>query len=717
MTLMVEDNRIVSAKSDRHNPNSEGYFCIKGTLGAEFSNGAEDRLVQCMKRGEDGGFHPIDKYQAVDEIAERLRGILDRHGPRALALFFGTATYFDCIGKPLLKDLLYTIGSPNLFSTLTIDQSSKWVATGRMGTWLNGRPVYDQCDVLLMAGTNPLVSHQGYPLNPFPSTNIANHVRRARQLGIKMIVIDPRRTELAEAADLFIQPRPGTDASIFASLLREIFVNGWEDHAFAQRWTTNLETLRDAVMPFTSELVAEHAGISPDDLRQAARWLGEARKPGIGTGTGVDMGPHCNVSEHIVEALAALTGGYVRAGDRISNPGMLTQRLDIEALLPPMRTWEQEPKCVSDPRFGKLLGEFPASLLPDEILHDGKDAIRALIVDGGNPIACLGDPERAKKAFRNLELLISIEPRLSSATARLSHYVIAPTLQFERAEVTAFADGLFTAPFAQYAPRAIQPPPQTMGEDEFVWGLGKRLGLQITLKNVPFGADYGTWPGLELDMVTPPVREDLIGWMVAQSPVSMDDLKAHPHGLTRETNAILRPAEMDDGARMDLCASDVVEEIAAVARELGRPAGDGRYRLISRRVRELINTTFINNPKARRHNDVNWLYVHPVDMAELGIEERGGVTMEGDHGSIVGYAKADPTMRPGTVSMTHCWVPADADDLLATQGSHTSALVSMREHLQSINRMPLQTNIPVRLRALGRSLDEAKELRQAAAHV
>ena len=75
MTLKVEDNRIVSATSDRLNPYSEGYFCIKGTLGAEFASGAENRLVECLKRGADGALHPIDKYQAVDEIAEKLRDI------------------------------------------------------------------------------------------------------------------------------------------------------------------------------------------------------------------------------------------------------------------------------------------------------------------------------------------------------------------------------------------------------------------------------------------------------------------------------------------------------------------------------------------------------------------------------------------------------------------------------------------------------------------
>ena len=119
LLLEVENERIVSVQTDRQNAVSEGYACIKGRMAADLHNGDEPRLTHCLKRGEDGRYHPIDKYQAVDEIAERLRGILDRHGPRALAAFFGTTSYSDCVGKPFLKSLMSEIGSPAIFSSMT----------------------------------------------------------------------------------------------------------------------------------------------------------------------------------------------------------------------------------------------------------------------------------------------------------------------------------------------------------------------------------------------------------------------------------------------------------------------------------------------------------------------------------------------------------------------------------------------------------------------
>nr|WP_176392237.1 molybdopterin-dependent oxidoreductase [Sphingomonas sp. CDS-1] len=708
MTLKVENNRIASASSDKASPYSEGYFCIKGTLAAELCNGAEGRLTQCLKRGEDGVLRPIDKYQAVEEIAEKLRVILDRHGPRALGIFFGTTTYFDCVGKPMLKSFFHAIKSPNVFSTVTIDQSAKLLAPARMGAWAGGRPVYHQADVVLLAGTNPILSHQGWPLNPFPATNVARHVRRAKEKGIKLIVIDPRRTESAEAADLFIQPRANTDAAIFAALAREILANGWEDRNFLDRWAVNLHILRDAVEPFTIERVADFAGISADDLRLAARWLGEARKPALGTGTGTNFARHGNIAEHLILSIVALKGAFVRAGEVMPSPGIFKPRPDVEGVFPPRRTWEQEPKCASDPRYGKLGGEFPASILADEILHEGKDAIRALIIDGGNPVACMGEPERMAAALEHLDLLISFEPRPDSASARLAHYVIAPVLQFERNDVTSTADLMMPMPYALYAPKAIDPPEQVMGEDEFVWELARRLGVDMIFKDQPLGMDFDADPhGLPLDLDQPFDRDAIIDWIVAKSAVTMEELRANPHGISFEPTKRLKSAEEDNGARLDLCADDMAEEIKAVAADL-EDVADDRFILISRRVRDFLNTTYIGTPTAKRHNEVNWLYLHPDDMGRLAVGERDGITIMGEHGEIIGYVRPDATMRQGVVAMTHCWASMEDDNALGTKGGHTSKLVSMHVDLQPINRMPLQSGIPVRLQPLGLNLEQAK---------
>ncbi|MBA2933837.1 molybdopterin-dependent oxidoreductase [Sphingomonas sp. CGMCC 1.13654] len=710
MVFEVEDNRIVSARSDRANIVSEGYVCIKGTMAVDLHKGAEDRLTHCLKRAEDGSYHPIDKYQAVDEIAAKLRAILDRHGPRALGSFFGTTSYSDCVGKPFLKSLMNELGAPATFSSMTVDQSSKWVTAARLGHWACGKPLYTQTDVILLAGLNPLVSHSGYPNTPIPGINIHHHFKEAKKRGIKFIVIDPRRTEAAPYADIFIQPKPGYDAAIFAALLREIFRHGWEDRAFADRYTVNLDALRASVEPFTAERVAKAAGVGAEQIIAAAELLGTARKPGTGTGTGLNMAAFSNTAEHLCEAMTALIGGYLRAGDSIPNPGILVPRSEVELIYPPHRSWEKEPKCASDPRFGKLMGEFPASIFPDEVLHGGDKAVRALFVTGSNPAMTLGEPEVTLAALRELELLVTFDPRPDSETARLSHYVIAPTLMFERSEVTTFTEWLFHFPFVQYAQQIVEPPPQTMGEDEFFWLLAKRLGVQLELKNIPFGADIAMLPpGLKIDMETMPSRDSLIAWLVSSSPVSFEELKRSPHGVVRTIEKTIRAPEQDDGNRLDLCPSDVVEEIAAVDAFV---AGEGRparaFLLTSRRIVESFNSSFQGNVLTRRRHGTNRLNMHPDDMAMLRIGAEEGVCIESDDGAIIGYVRPDATMKPGVVSMAHCWGTVTRADPLGLRGGHTGSLVSLHKQVQSINRMPRQSGIPVDIAPLGLTLWEAR---------
>ncbi|MET0984556.1 MAG: molybdopterin-dependent oxidoreductase [Steroidobacteraceae bacterium] len=708
LVLEVEADRIVSIRPDRQNPVSEGYACIKGTMAAHLHNGDEDRLTQCMKRDADGQFRPIDKYQAVEEIAGRLRGILDRHGPRALAAFFGTTSYADCVGKPFLKSLMAALGSPAIFSSMTVDQSSKWVTAGRMGIWANSKPVYTETDVILIAGSNPPVSHQGFPMNPFPTTNLSGHIKLAKKQGTKIIVIDPRYTEMARQADIFVQPFPGHDAEIFAALIRLVLRNGWAEQSFCDRWTINLEALRQAVEPFTPEAVAASAGITAVEIETVARLLGEAKKPGIGTGTGVDMAAFSNTTEHLVEALTALVGGYIRAGDKIPNAGIFAPRPEEEMVIPPNRMWERGPRCVSDPTFGKLMGEFPASLFPDEVLYGGKDSIRALFVVGANPAMCLSEPDRVHAALDELDLLVTFDPRLNSATAQHAHYVIAPSLQFERSEATTFNEMVFHVPFIQYTPRAKAPPPGTMGEDEFFWLLAKHLGISLTLKNLPFGADFDDVPGgLPIDMETFPDRDQLIAWLVNQTSVPFDVVKAHPHGYQPTIDKTLQAPARDTGARLDLCPPDVAQEIGQVAHRLSKQQ-PFEYLLTSRRLLESFNSSFQGHANTQRRYGTNRLHIHPNDLAAIGAAEDQALRIRSEHGEVIGYARGDASMRPGAVSMSHCWGSGSQDDPLFLRGAHTGRLISMQTDIQTINRMPLQSGVRVRLEKLGFTLQEAK---------
>src|SRR3546814_7712469 len=262
--------------------------------------------------------------------------------------------------------------------------------------------------------------------------NPVKRLKEAKARGLKLIVIDPRRTETARYADVFVQPLPGHDAAIAASMLRIIMAEGWHDAAFCAQHVADLDLLREAVEPFTVEYVSGIAGVTPRILREAAEAFACTGTRGIATtGTGTDMSPHSNLSEHLIECLNVVCGRFVREGEEIGNPGFIFRREGLRAQVDsPTRSWEHGPRTRTG-GYGPIGGEMATGVLADEILKPGPGRIRAMINHGGNPAVTVPDQRKIVEALRSLELLVSIDPFMTP-TARLSHYILPPKLSYER---------------------------------------------------------------------------------------------------------------------------------------------------------------------------------------------------------------------------------------------------------------------------------------------
>ncbi len=675
---------------------SLGYACSKGLAAAETHN-HPDRLLQPLKRQGDGSYAEISLEQALDEIAGHVRRIIERDGADAVAAYRGTASYLNALALVMVPLWLRAIGSSSMFSTMTIDQSAKWVTVERLGRWHAGRHPFERADVCLIFGANPLVSVQGGL--GISSLNPAKRLAQARERGLKLVVVDPRRSELARHADVHLQVYPGEDVSVAAGLLNVILREGWEDGAFCERWVGDLAPLRAAVADFTPEYVATRSGIAVEDLVRAARmFAADAKHGAASSGTGPDMGPHSNLAEHLIECLNVVCGRYQRAGDPVLNPGVMSRPAPLHAeVRPPKRSWEAGPRSRVR-GLGRLMGEKLSGALADEILQPGPEQIKALFVVGGNPASALPDQRRAVEALASLELLVAIEPFMST-TAQLAHYILPPKLQYERADFPTLADPTYyPEPFAQYTPAIASPPSAGVSDEWWIfWSLARRLGSPIRLR------------GRTLDQATAPSSDELLDLLLHDSRIPTAELRRHPGGKRFDLAAEhVLPARETATGRFDVLPTDIAQELASVLTETsvrgayGGNAGEPFTHLLAvRRMRAVLNTAFRNHASVQRLHPTNPLAMHPDDIQALHLSDGALVRVIGEHGSIEAVVEADIHQKPGVVAMSHGWgaLPGRAGDV-RQGGACTSLLVSDRHDIEPINSMPRMTALPVRFERL-----------------
>jgi anaerobic selenocysteine-containing dehydrogenase len=694
MRLTLNDaNQIVRAIGDRDDLMTQGYACIKG-LHAPAALYGEDRILHPLKRQPDGSFARIPLETALDEIALKLRETIAAHGVEAIGGFRGGGAVLNAGAGDLLHHwLLQSLGSPNSFSTTTIDQSAKIISAGRLGFWEAGKVPLAQSDVRMFFGVNPLVS---LATSYFDLSNPSKRMKEARGRGMKLIVIDPRRTETAQYADIHLQPYPGEDPTIAAGLIRIILSEGWEDADFCHEHVADMAALRAAVEPFTPEYVARRAGIDADDLRRAASLFArETRRGGASTGTGPNMAGHSNLSEHLIETLNAICGRYMRAGDQMANPGFFQPRVQRRAqVVPPARWWESAPKGRIG-GHGTLIGEMMTGRMADEILTPGPGQIRSFVSHGSNLINTVPDRRKMARALDSLDLLVSIEPYMNE-TARLSHYIIPTKLHYERADLSVYVheQALMQRPFARYAHPVVPPPSGAEVIDDwyFFWSICKRMGL-------PFMVD-----GHAFDMDVPPVTDDILRIVARHVPVPFEELKVAEMGLIFD--ALPQYVEAADpmcAGRFVTMPQDVADELAAIAGEPFEPGisiSNGQrftHRLTSRRIREVHNSTGRTIPAIRQRMPFNPAYVHPEELAALGLRSGDRVTISSDTGSIPAIVEADPTMRRGVISMCHGFGGAPGTRNYDRDGSSTGELISTDTNLEAINAMPRMSGIPVNI--------------------
>ena len=684
----LQGGQAVAIRGVPEDPIFAGYTCIKGRQIPEQMTHPQ-RLLKSLRRRPDGTFEELSSSEAMDEIATQLRRIIDTYGPRSVASYTGTGGYQNSLAVPAARAFHQGFDSPSFYTSVTIDQPAKSTAPFRVGIWEAGYQDFSNADVLLAIGYNPMVSSFS-PVGGLQGTNPYVVLREAKNRGMKLIVIDPRRTEFATQADIHLAPKPGEDPTLMAGILKVVIDEGLFDHEFCDLWVSDLAQLADAVSTFTLDYVSKRCDVPADDIVAAARMFATAQRGTSGTGTGPSMAPHSSLTEHLSIALNTICGRVNREGDSLESGYFLYPETPRRAQVHAART----PATGAPSRMRNLRGirgEMLTTTLAEEILTPGDGQVRALIVSGGNPVVAWPDQELTVAAMKDLELLVVIDHRMSS-TAEFADYVIAPTLSLERADIPHLMDRWFRAPYTNYTDAITERAGDVLNEWEVFWELSKRLGYPLPLA------------GGDTPMDERPSDDAMIDLAYAGSRMPMDEVRANRRVVHPDKAMIVSAADPTCTAKFTVAPDDIVAELGEVHVEgdsavaLGVDPSLYPFRLVSRRLKHVLNSYGSSLSVLGAKGTSNSAYMNPQDMLDHHLVEGDLIEIFSPRASVHGLVEAAPDVRRGVISMAHSWGGSSlTDEKVRDIGSPTSRLVSVDKGYDRINGMVVQSAIPVRI--------------------
>ena len=418
-----EGNRhFTRIRGDKAHPASKGYACEKPHRLDYYQNGP-DRITAPLRRNHDGTFDEIDWDTAIREVTERLAAIRDEHGGDTI-FYFGGGGQGNHLPAAYSAASRRALGSRYRSSALAQEKTGEFWVSGRLMGAVT-RADFEHCEVGLFIGKNPWQSH-GIPRARVTLREIAKDPNRA------LIVIDPRKTETAELADIHLQVKPGTDAWLLAALGGVLVQEDLIDHAWIK---THVDGAEDPIAAFREIPVAEHcviSGVSESLVREAARRIGKAQSVAIFEDLGIQMNRFSTLNSYLNKLLWLLTGNFAKEGAQYVPAFLVSVAGNLEKL---GAGGESKRSPVANERI--ISGLTPCNSIPSEILSDHPKRYRAMIVESSNPAHSMPDSKAMREALSALDTLVVIDIAMTE-TARLADYILPTATQFEKAEATFF---------------------------------------------------------------------------------------------------------------------------------------------------------------------------------------------------------------------------------------------------------------------------------------
>jgi anaerobic selenocysteine-containing dehydrogenase len=674
LEITTEGDRVVRIRGDMNDPVSKGFICPKGSTLKQLHDD-QDRLRTPVKRTE-AGWVEIGWDEAYDEIAARTASVVAEHGRQGLGIVIGNPNVHNLGGSLYLRNVIQAVGSTNIFSASTVDQMPKHVSSGLMWGDSGLFPLLDldRTDYLLMLGANPMVSNGSLVTVPdFPGKLAAIQER-----GGRFVVVDPRASRTAEAADEHLFIRPGTDVVFLLAIAHVLFADGLVDVGRLTPHVDGVEEVRAAVAPYTPERASDVTGIPAEVSRRIAHELASAERAAVYGRIGTHTVGYGTLASWATDLLNVLTGNLDEPGGIMFNCAPTIRLADREPGGRGYQIGRWTGRASGRPERN---GELPAATLAEEILTPGEGRIRAAFVVACNPVRSFPNSGRLDEAFDDLEFMVAVDPYIT-ATSRHADIILPPRSALERGHYDVTFERNMIRVFAKYSAPVFET--DVPDEPEIL------LRLALAIEGEGAGADAKTAHDAtfraqverEVNRADSPIHERDVdeivaasaGWDWAEQIVDFrlrtgrygDGYGADPDGLTLRKLVEDHPHGLDLGpleqrfpsairtrsGKVELWPEPIARDMERLAEE---PPGHDGLTLVGRRHLRSCNTWMHNVDVLVKGKDRCTLLVHPDDAASRGLADGAQATVRSRVGRVEAPVEVCSDIMPGVVSLPFGW--------------------------------------------------------------
>ncbi|WP_232662087.1 molybdopterin-dependent oxidoreductase [Pseudonocardia sp. TRM90224] len=728
LEVQLDGRAITRVRGDKSHPRSEGYLCQKAQRLTWYGNHG-DRLTSPLRRRPDGTHEPISWEDALAEIAEKLHTIRDADNaagrPGSFA-YVGGGGQGNHSGGAYGTSLMKWMNSTRYFNALSQEKTGDfWVNAQMFGSSIcHTAEGIEDCDLLLVIGCNPWLAH-GFT----NARSALNTIKKDPDR--KIAVIDPRRTETADVADLHLALRPGTDAFLLGAMLAMIVERGGQDAEFLAERTEGFDEVAAALADVPVDEWIAHAEVERADVERLVDMILEADAAVVRVELGIQQGRHSTLNSYLEKLLFLITGNFGRRGTN-----------NLHSWLQPL--WANSKGQRSEiSGYEYIGGLLPSNTLAEEILADHPHRVRALWVESSNPANTYADTTAVEEAIRACELSVVVDIAYTE-TAALAEYVLPAASQHEKWEFTLFNLEWPTNYFHVRRP-LFEPLPGTLVEAEIYARLFEALGAlpdAATLAALTETArtDRGNLlraaaPVLKGARELAPVLLYLtLGATLPDGAAPMAPLWVACHrAAATMTRAVQRAldtsteppqlgellferildgesgtaftAHADDEVwelvrreRVQLAVPELLEWLGRLDPAAERPDPRFPFSLVNGQRRSHNANQILRPPAWRKTDPEGALRVRAADLATIGADAGEWVAVVTPTGRIVARAEIDESLRPMQAALPHGFGMSYPDGRggRVVNGPRINLITAARDR-DPIAGTPHHKDVPVRL--------------------